>query len=157
MVIDMKDVIYVLDSNIIISMWNSKMNTLDKLMKNRRINFIIPNEVAKEVSQKEYIVYQGTSILSDRFLKLLPYIDNELNKDNINDFCYKIKARKLLGGTYYINENKLSETDFMLLYLCNNNQNSIIVTEDKKLLKASKDILGNDKSINFKEFLTRID
>lgn len=157
MVIDMKDVIYVLDSNIIINMWNSKKNILDKLMKNRSINFIIPNEVAQEVSQKEYIVYQGTSILSDRFLKLLPYIDSELNKDNINDFCYKVNAKKLLGGIYYINENKLSETDFMLLYLCNNNHNSIIVTEDKKLLKASKDILGDDKSINFKEFLTRID
>lgn len=132
------------------------MSILDELMKNKKIHFIIPNEVAKEISQKEYTVYQGTSILSDRFLKLLPYIDDELNKDKINDFCYKIKAKKLLSGTYYINENKLSETDFMLLYLCNNNKNSVIVTQDKKLLKASKDILGSDKSIDFKEFLTRL-
>lgn len=157
MVIDMKDVVYVLDSNIIISIWNSKMNILEKLMKDRTIHFVIPNEVAKEVSQKEYIVYQGASILSDRFLKLLPYIDDELNKDKVNDFCYKIKAKKLLGGTYYINENKLSETDFMLLYLCSNNKNSVIVTQDKRLLKASKDILGNDKSIDLKEFLERLD
>ncbi len=125
-------------------------------MKDRKIHFVIPNEVAKEISQKEYIVYQGTSILSDRFLKLLPYIDDELNKEKVNDFCYKIKAKRLLSGTYYINENKLSETDFMLLYLCNNNKNSIIVTQDKRLLKASKDILGNDKSIDLKEFLTRL-
>ena len=41
----------------------------------------------------------------------------------------------------------------MLLYLCSINENSVIVTEDKKLLKASKDILGNNKSINLKEFL----
>lgn len=156
MVIGMKDVVYVLDSNIIISIWNSKMNILEKLMKDRKIHFVIPNEVAKEISQKEYIVYQGTSILSDRFLKLLPYIDDELNKEKVNDFCYKIKAKRLLSGTYYINENKLSETDFMLLYLCNNNKNSIIVTQDKRLLKASKDILGNDKSIDLKEFLTRL-
>lgn len=156
MVISMEEVVYVLDSNIIISIWNNKMSILDELMKNKKIHFIIPNEVAKEISQKEYTVYQGTSILSDRFLKLLPYIDDELNKDKINDFCYKIKAKKLLSGTYYINENKLSETDFMLLYLCNNNKNSVIVTQDKKLLKASKDILGSDKSIDFKEFLTRL-
>lgn len=156
MVMDMKDVVYVLDSNIIISIWNSKMDILDELIKNKRIHFIIPNEVAKEISQKEYIVYQGASILSDRFLKLLPYIDDELNTEKINDFCYRIKAKRLLSGTYYINENKLSETDFMLLYLCSNNQNSIVVTQDKKLLKASKDILGSDKSIDFKEFLARL-
>ena len=76
-----------------------------------------------------------------------------LNKEKINDFCYKIKAKKLLSGIYYVNGNKLSKTDFMLLYLCSINENSVIVTEDKKLLKASKDILGNNKSINLKEFL----
>ena len=152
----MKDVVYVLDSNIIISIWNSKTGILDELIKGRNVHFIIPNEVAKEISQKEYTVYQGTSILSDRFLKLLPYIDDELNKDKINDFCCKIKAKRLLSGTYYVNENKLSETDFMLLYLCSNNENSVIVTQDKKLLKASKDILGNDKSIDLKEFLVRL-
>ena len=54
---------------------------------------------------------------------------------------------------YYVNGNKLSKIDFMLLYLCSINENSVIVTEDKKLLKASKDILGNNKSINLKEFL----
>lgn len=156
MVIGMKDVVYVLDSNIIISIWNSKTGILDELIKSRNVHFIIPNEVAKEISQKEYTVYQGTSILSDRFLKLLPYIDDELNKDKINDFCYKIKAKRLLSGTYYVNENKLSETDFMLLYLCSNNENSVIVTQDKKLLKASKDILGSDKSIDLKEFLIRL-
>lgn len=156
MVIGMKDVVYVLDSNIIISIWNSKTGILDELIKGRNVHFIIPNEVAKEISQKEYTVYQGTSILSDRFLKLLPYIDDELNKDKINDFCCKIKAKRLLSGTYYVNENKLSETDFMLLYLCSNNENSVIVTQDKKLLKASKDILGNDKSIDLKEFLVRL-
>lgn len=156
MVIGMKDVVYVLDSNIIISIWNSKTGILDELIKGRNVHFIIPNEVAKEISQKEYTVYQGTSILSDRFLKLLPYIDDELNKDKINDFCCEIKAKRLLSGTYYVNENKLSETDFMLLYLCSNNENSVIVTQDKKLLKASKDILGNDKSIDLKEFLVRL-
>ena len=157
MVMGMRDVVYVLDSNIIISIWNSKVNILEKLMHDGNIHFVIPNEVAEEVSQKEYIVYKGTSILSDRFLKLLPYIDDELNKDEVNDFCYKIKAKKLLSGTYYINENKLSETDFMILYLCSNKKNSVIVTEDKKLLKASRDILGDDKSINLKEFLKRLD
>lgn len=156
MVIGMKDVIYILDSNIIINIWNSKINILDELIKNNNINFLIPKEVAKEISEKEFIVYQGTSVLSDRFLKLLPYIEEELNKEKINDFCYKIKAKKLLSGIYYVNGNKLSKTDFMLLYLCSINENSVIVTEDKKLLKASKEILGNNKSINLKEFLIRL-
>ena len=103
MVIGMKDVIYILDSNIIINIWNSKINILDELIKNNNINFLIPKEVAKEISEKEFIVYQGTSVLSDRFLKLLPYIEEELNKEKINDFCYKIKAKKLLSGIYYVN------------------------------------------------------
>ena len=153
MVIGMKDVIYILDSNIIINIWNSKINILDELIKNNNINFLIPKEVAKEISEKEFIVYQGTSVLSDRFIKLLPNIEEEKKKKKINDFCYKIKAKKLLSGIYYVNGNKLSKTDFMLLYLCSINENSVIVTEDKKLLKASKDILGNNKSINLKEFL----
>ena len=50
MVIGMKDVIYILDSNIIINIWNSKINILDELIKNNNINFLIPKEVAKELS-----------------------------------------------------------------------------------------------------------
>lgn len=153
----MNNITYVLDSNIIIKLWNEGSNIFYDIVEKQKINFTIPKVVANEVSRKEYRDYNGISVLSDRFLKLLQYIREDENSNDIEKFSNTISAKKMPGGClYYINGNKLSDTDFILLYVCKEIVDSILVTNDKRLSNVAKDFIGEDRVLNFNEWINKI-
>ena len=71
---------YLLDTNIIIKLWDKKDDkSLDKLLKEN--NIFILREVLNELSIKETKEYRRKEVLSERFCKLLPY-SIEVEKEN---------------------------------------------------------------------------
>lgn len=129
---------YLLDTNIIIKLWNIREKTLDKILKEG--NVFILNEVLNELSIKEVKEYRRKEVLSERFCKLLPY-SMEIEKENISGFYmifdYKIKDK--------FNNHNLSLNDLLQLYACYIDYDLNLVTEDKELFNIAKHILGNNR------------
>lgn len=129
---------YLLDTNIIIKLWNIREKALDKILKEG--NVFILNEVLNELSIKEVKEYRRKEVLSERFCKLLPY-SMEIEKENISGFYmifdYKIKDK--------FNNHNLSLNDLLQLYACYIDYDLNLVTEDKELFNIAKHILGNNR------------
>ena len=85
---------YLLDTNIIIKLWNLNEKSLDKILKENKV-FIL-REVLNELSVKETKEYRRKEVLSERFCNLLPY-SMEVEKEDISGFYmifdYKIKDK----------------------------------------------------------------
>lgn len=109
-----------------------------------------------ELSKKESVNYHNTPILSERFIKLLPRII-EVNDDiNLDKFSESLEGKTTNGGiTFYIYGNKISRTDLALIYLCSSNEKYVLVTDDKKLLKSGKLILGDERALNFEQLINK--
>ena len=138
---------YLLDTNIIIKLWDKKdYKSLDKLLKEN--NIFILREVLNELSIKETKEYRRKEVLSERFCKLLPY-SIEVEKENISGFYmifdYKTKDK--------FNSNNLSQNDLLQLYACYINADLNLVTEDKELFNIAKYILGDDKVLSINELI----
>lgn len=129
---------YLLDTNIIIKLWNISEKSLDKILKNG--NVFILNEVLNELAVKEVREYRRRDVLSERFCKLLPY-SIEVEKENISGFYmifdYKIKDK--------FNNHNLSLNDLLQLYACYIDDDLNLATEDKELFNIAKYILGNNR------------
>ena len=61
---------YLLDTNIVIKLWNDNSMLLGKLIEKNKV--VILKEVLEELSIKEKKIYRRQEILSERFCKLLP-------------------------------------------------------------------------------------
>ena len=138
---------YLLDTNIIIKLWDKKDDkSLDKLLKEN--NIFILREVLNELSIKETKEYRRKEVLSERFCKLLPY-SIEVEKESISGFYmvfdYKTKDK--------FNSNNLSQNDLLQLYACYINYDLNLVTEDKELFNTSKYILGNNRVLSMNELI----
>lgn len=145
---------YILDSNIVIKLWNQKPELFRLMKENKKFKYIIPKNIAEEIAVKERCRYKGTYILSQRFLDLISYIEDHKDID-IEDFINKNNIKVCENNkAYYFNDNKLSKNDLILISLANSTKNYIIVTEDKRILKASREILGYKKAITLEEFIT---
>ena len=138
---------YLLDTNIIIKLWDKKDDKcLDKLLKENKI--LILREVLNELSIKETKEYRRKEVLSERFCKLLPY-SIEVEKESISGFYmvfdYKTKDK--------FNSNNLSQNDLLQLYACYINYDLNLVTEDKELFNIAKYILGDDRVLSINELI----
>ena len=138
---------YLLDTNIIIKLWDKKDDkSLDKLLKEN--NIFILREVLNELSIKETKEYRRKEVLSERFCRLLPY-SIEVEKESISGFYmvfdYKTKDK--------FNSNNLSQNDLLQLYACYTNDDLNLVTEDKELFNISKYILGNNRVLSMNELI----
>lgn len=138
---------YLLDTNIIIKLWDKKDDkSLDKLLKENKI--LILREVLNELSIKETKEYRRKEVLSERFCRLLPY-SIEVEKESISGFYmvfdYKTKDK--------FNSNNLSQNDLLQLYACYINDDLNLVTEDKELFNISKYILGNNRVLSMNELI----
>ncbi|MGL5245693.1 MAG: hypothetical protein ACRC7R_11005, partial [Sarcina sp.] len=122
------------------------------------IEYAISKDVAIELSRKEYVVYRNQSVLSDRFLKLLFHVLENDEEESIDNIRQKFDLKITNGGnTFYINGNKISKVDFNLISICNNSDEFILVTDDKKLLNSAKLILGKKRCCNSLEFFSYLD
>lgn len=145
---------YLLDTNVIIKIWNEYPGLFEAIENNEEIDFKIYHHIAAELSIKEFKDINGVPVLTDKFLKLLGHIINEdvassaeISKPNIN---IKHDANKHI---YTINGNKLSKNDYDLICICENYKQYILVTEDKRMINSAKVILDISRVLTFNEFL----
>jgi len=134
---------YLLDANVVICLWNQHQLIIDRLIEDRKIKIL--KEVSEELVVKERRQYKRQQVLSERFCKLIPFI-LEVDNTGIEEFysTLEIKYSKK-GNAYFEDTNKLSQNDLLLLYTCYLDNNLILVTEDKYLFNAAKDILGQER------------
>ncbi len=150
----MVDKEYLLDTNVVIKIWNEYPGLFQAIERHEGVDFKIYHHIAKELSIKEFREIDGVSVLTDRFVKLLGHIINddvvrfsEIDKPNV---YIKHDANKY---TYSINGNKLSINDYNLICICENHEQYTLVTQDKKILNSAKIILNPSRVLTFNEFL----
>jgi len=148
---------YLLDTNIVIKVWNKYPTLLDTIENTEGIDFKISEDIAGELSVKEYVKFNKDFVLSNKFLKLLPHIINNenpiFNKECLeNDF---IKYNENIN-MYFVNGDKISINDYSLIDICEKNKDYILVTEDKKVIRSAKSILDASRILNFEEFLEEL-
>ncbi|WP_097028097.1 hypothetical protein [Clostridium peptidivorans] len=147
---------YLLDANIIIKIWNECSYIIKAIEDAEGVDFKISKHIAGELSTKEFKEFNGVPVLTNKFLKLLDHIieSNSCSiKENLSsnvDIRYDYKK-----NIYYINENKLSKNDYELICICNNKEYTL-VTDDKKIQRSAKIILGNDSVLSFYEFIEEL-
>lgn len=155
----MKKTTYLLDSNIVIIIWNQYPNLFGEIEKNQWLDFKVSKGVAGELSQKEYHQYKGMPVLSDKFLRLLNHVieDENYSLENILFDKPEVKVKyNPKTNIFIINDNKLSENDFKLIYLCIIHEDLVLVTEDRKILNCGSLIIPSGRILSLKEFLEEI-
>lgn len=141
---------YLIDSNVIIKLWRDYTDALDRLKES--CNIVILKEILDELARKESRELNGNRYLSERFIKLLPYmVENKAN--NIEGFCETFEIKEIANNKYYYKGNKISHNDLLLIIACYEEENYVLVTSDKRLINCSKDILKEDKVMTIDEFL----
>jgi len=148
---------YILDANVIILIWNKYPQLLGEIENNEIVDFKISNDIANELSQKEYHKFKGMPILSEKFLKLINHIiyNNEIDNGVYDILNIDIKYNSH-SKMYSINNNKISLNDFNLIILCKNNKEYFLVTEDKKMYNCAKLILEEGHVFTFQEFISDV-
>lgn len=147
---------YLLDANIVIKLWNEYPKLLEYMEVSQKIDFKISKDISIELSKKEFAKHNGVPILTDKFLKLLNHIiENEVS--DLNDYNFNINIKHTANkNIYYVDDNKLSKSDFNLICICKTNEQYTLVTEDKKLLNSAKLLLNSSKVLTFDEFIEEI-
>ncbi|MBU3154660.1 hypothetical protein [Clostridium estertheticum] len=147
---------YLLDTNIVIKVWNKYPTLLDTIENIKSVDFKISKDIAGELSVKEYVKFNEDFVLSNKFLKLLGHIitNNETSSNFINDSVpsdfIKYQQDK---NIYLVNGDKISINDYSLIDICQKNKEYILVTDDKKLIRSARIILNSSRALNFQEFL----
>ena len=148
---------YLLDTNIVIKVWNKYPTLLDIIENIKYIDFKISEDIAGELSVKEYIKFNEIFVLSDKFLKLLGHIITNNGPSFVEgcigrDFIKYEQDKKI----YFVNGDKISINDYSLIDICERNKEYILVTDDKRLIRSAKIILDSSKVLNFQEFLDEL-
>ncbi|GIM27606.1 hypothetical protein CPJCM30710_02720 [Clostridium polyendosporum] len=145
---------YLLDTNIVIRVWNKYPNLFDNIEKSEGIDFKISQDIAEELSRKEFREYNGVAILTDKFIKLLGHIINNsiysLEEDYKTNEYIKYKNN---NNIYLVNGDKISVNDYNLIHICEIYKQYILVTEDKKLFKSAKLLLNPSQVLTFNQFI----
>ena len=148
---------YLLDTNIVIQVWNKYPNLLDTIENKEGIDFKISEDIAGELSVKEYVKFNKDFVLSNKFLKLLPHIikstDSVHTKEHIGSDFIKYTQNK---DVYFVTGDKISINDYNLIDICENNEEYTLVTDDKKMLRSAKNILKSSKILNFQQFVQEL-
>lgn len=148
---------YLLDTNIIIKIWSKYPTLLDTIESIEGIDFKISEDIAGELSVKEYVRFNNDFVLSNKFLKLLPHIITSKSpasiKESIGGDLIKYNENK---NMYFINGDKISINDYGLIDICEKNKDYVLVTEDKRIIRSAKVILDSSRILNFQQFLDEL-
>lgn len=146
---------YLLDANIVIMIWNNYPKLFDIIEKDNRVNFSVPQCIAQELCKKEFDEIDGIPILSNKFLKLINHIIKDdidtINKNDKHNFKIKYHPK---SNSYIINGIKISNNDYKIICICENNEGYTLVTGDKNANKSAESILGPSRVMNFEDFIT---
>lgn len=148
---------YLLDTNIVIKVWNKYPTLLDTIENIESVDFKISEDIAGELSVKEYTKFNEDFVLSNKFLKLLGHIIANSAPSIIEECTGSdlIKYQKN-KNIYFVNGDKISINDYSLIDICERNKEYTLVTEDKKMLRSAKIILDSSRVLNFQEFLDEL-
>ncbi|MBU3143606.1 hypothetical protein [Clostridium sp. CF012] len=148
---------YLLDTNIVIQVWNKYPTLLDTIENIESVDFKISEDIAGELSVKEYAKFNEDFVLSNKFLKLLGHIITNNSPTFTQGFIgsHFIKYEKN-ESIYFINGDKISINDYSLIDICERNKGYTLVTEDKKMLRSAKIILDTSRVLNFQQFLDEL-
>jgi predicted nucleic acid-binding protein len=148
---------YLLDTNIVIKVWNKYPTLLDTMENIKSIDYKISEDIAGELSVKEYVKFNENFVLSNKFLKLLGHIINNnepsSTEESLGRDFIKYEQNK---NIYLVNGDKISINDYSLIDICEKNKNYILVTDDKKLIRSAKIILDSSRALNFQEFVDEL-
>jgi len=111
----------------------SGINFFEVLGKLDRIIFLLTNEVIVELMNGPRKLHP--KFLLDHIINVEGSMDHSLKE---NRFLYEKK-----GKLHYMVLNKVSAVDWNQVLLCQNHSDLVLVTNDRKLLKSSKVILGD--------------
>jgi len=148
---------YLLDTNIVIKLWNKYPTLLDTIENIKTVDYKISEDIAGELSVKEYVRFNDDFVLSNKFLKLLPHIITNSDSSSTEEFLasdfIKYEQNK---NIYLINGDKISINDYSLIDICEKNKDYILVSDDKKLVRSAKIILEPSRALTFLEFLDEL-
>ena len=141
---------YILDTNVIIKLWNKEETIFNDILKENEI--IIIDEILKELAKKERRLFKGELIMSERFMKLIPY---RIELDNImaENFIKEINFDHIKGEFYYYNGKKISKNDLLLIVVLKEKGEFSLVTEDFNLSYIARELLGEKRVLNIKDIL----
>ncbi|HII4440971.1 hypothetical protein ACV3QH_15680 [Clostridium perfringens] len=141
---------YILDTNVIIKLWNKEETIFNDILKENEI--IIIDEILKELAKKERRLFKGELIMSERFMKLIPY---RIELDNImaENFIKEINFNHIKGEFYYYNGKKISKNDLLLIVALKEKCEFSLITEDLNLSYIAKELLGEKRVVNIKDIL----
>lgn len=141
---------YILDTNVIIKLWNKEETIFNDILQENEI--IIIDEILKELAKKERMLFNGELIMSERFMKLIPY---RIELDNImaENFIKEINFDHIKGEFYYYNGKKISKNDLLLIVVLKEKCEFSLVTEDFNLSYIAKELLGEKRVLNIKDIL----
>ncbi|HAT4315798.1 TPA: hypothetical protein I9097_003139 [Clostridium perfringens] len=137
-----------LDTNIIIKLWNKE--EFNNILQENEI--IVIDEILKELAKKERRLFKGELIMSERFMKLIPY---RIELDNImaENFIKEINFDHIKGEFYYYNGKKISKNDLLLIVVLKEKCEFSLITEDFNLSYIAKELLGEKRVLNIKDIL----
>lgn len=148
---------YLLDTNIVIKVWNKYPNLLDTIENIECVDFKISEDIAGELSVKEYIKFNEDFVLSNKFLKLLGHIITNngpsFSDGRITSDYVKYEQNNKI---YFVNGDKISINDYSLIDICEKNKGYTLVTDDKRMIRSAKVILDSSRVLNFQEFLDEL-
>ncbi|PWX48357.1 hypothetical protein [Clostridium perfringens] len=141
---------YILDTNVIIKLWNKEETIFNDILQENEI--IIIDEILKELAKKERMLFKGELIMSERFMNLIPY---RIELDNImaENFIKEINFDHIKGEFYYYNGKKISKNDLLLIVALKEKCEFSLVTEDFNLSYITKELLGENRVLNIKDIL----
>ena len=148
---------YLLDANIVIKVWNKYPSLLDTIETIDCIDYKISQDIAGELSVKEYIRFNSEFVLSTKFLKLLGHIitntGTSYSETPIESDFIKYENNK---NIYFNNGDKISINDYSLIQICERNKGYTLVTEDKRMMRSAKIKLDSSRVLNFDQFLEEL-
>ena len=148
---------YLFDTNIVIKIWDDNPSLLQIIEKSEYVDYIITNDIALEISQKEITLDNGIPVFSKRFLSLAEHIIN--NDVYCGDPRFKDNRQVNQdenGNLYIVRGNKISYYDNSLISVCNYYSQYILITEDKKLYKSALLTLDKSRVLNYSEFINQL-
>lgn len=141
---------YILDTNVIIKLWNEEETIFNNILKENEI--IVIDEILKELSKKERRLFKDELVMSERFMKLIPY-RIELHNIMAKNFIKEINFDHIKGEFYYYKWKKISKNDLLLIVALKEKVEFSLVTEDVNLSYIAKELLGENRVLNIKDIL----
>jgi len=150
---------YLLDTNIVIGLWDKNPNLFDLLDKTNNIDYKITSRIMLEISQKEFLFLGDVPFnVTERFAKLMKHYVQDIYSSGDpsyrDDRFFKSDEN---GIPYIIKGNISTYTDKSLIVFCQNNNDLTLVTNDKRLIKCAKLILGDCRVLNLFDFLKEVE